>query len=156
VVDTGASEREAIRRLISELGAARGSRRATLEEVAWLRDFFGRHVLRSYVDDYIMAKFEKHVSEDEQWPDDTSPEEYLESLRDTILSPRGGIFLTDEFPGGTWTIYFTGPVRRGWRGRNSANLLLVIFNAERHVLVTGFQPDDHDDYVSSRSGFWLR
>jgi hypothetical protein len=54
------------------------------------------------------------------------------------------------------TIYFSGPVRRSWRGPRGSSTLLVIFNAERPMLVTGFQPDDDDDYISFRSGFWLR
>jgi hypothetical protein len=50
-----ASERAAIGRLVRELGAAGGARAATPEEIARLRDFFGRSVLRANVDDYILT-----------------------------------------------------------------------------------------------------
>jgi hypothetical protein len=147
-------EREQIRQLVRELGAGGGARLATPDEIARLRDFFGRRVLRSYVDTYIQAKYDKHVDDDAQWPADTSPEEYLESLRATILDPRCEIYLSDETPDGEWAIYFCGRVRRAWRGPRGSNRIVVIFNGERHRLVTGFQPDD-DAYAELWSGFWL-
>ena len=130
--------------------------RAAPDEISRLREFFGHRVLRSFVDDYILAKFDEHVIDDEQWPSDTTPEEYLDSLRETVLDPRSGIYLTSDNWLGEWTIYFSGRVRRACRGVCGSNRVLVAFNAERHRFVTGFQPDDDDVYVVRRSGFWIR
>jgi hypothetical protein len=131
-VDSASAEREAIRRLVRELGEAAGSRVATPDEVARLRDFFGRRVLRAYVDGYILDKYDKHVLRNEEWPEGTSPEEYLESVRETILDPRGSIYLTDHTDGGRWNLYFFGRVRRDWRGPEGSDRIVVIFNAEDH------------------------
>jgi hypothetical protein len=89
-------ERAGIRQLVRKLGAAGGARIATPDEIARLRDFFGRRVLRSTVDTYIQAKYDEHVGVREEWPEDTDPAEYLESLRETVLDPRSGLYLTNR------------------------------------------------------------
>src|SRR5207248_96948 len=111
--------------------------------------------LRSFVDDYILAKYRKHVEDDAQWPADTSPSEYLESLRGTVLDPRSAMYLTDEDDGTEWSIYFVGRVRRAWRGPGGHDRLVVLFNGIRGFLVTGFQPDGGDTYVDGQGGFWV-
>ena len=148
-------EPDEIRRLVHELGEAGGSLRATRQQVEQLRSFFGEWVLRAYVDAYMLRKYRDHVEDDGQWPDDTTPEEYLDSLRQTVLDPRSAIYLTNDDSTGEWSIYFVGRVRHAWRGPNGSNRLLVVFNADHHRFVTGFQPDDDDDYVDQQDGFWL-
>src|SRR5688572_21821228 len=107
-MQTVGGEPDEIRRFVRALGAGGGSLRATSEQIAQLRDFFGRRVLRAQVDDYILAKYRAHVEDDGHWPIDTTPAEYLESLRQTILDPRSAIYLTDI--DGDWSIYFVGRV----------------------------------------------
>ena len=46
----------------------------------------------------------------------TTPEEYLESLRDAVLDGRSSIYLTDRIGAADWALYFVGAVRRAWRG----------------------------------------
>jgi hypothetical protein len=154
-VDSVEAEREEIRRLVRELGEARGSRLPTPEEVSRLRNFFGRRVLRSHVDDYIRRKYFQHVGDDAQWPEDTTEEEYLESLREIVLDPQSAIYMTDDDDEGEWTIYFVGRARRSWLGPRGSGRIVVLFNGERHILVTGFQPEAGDAYVSAQGGFWL-
>jgi len=149
------ANRSDISQLIRALGQARGSLRATLEQIEQLRDFYGQRVLRTSIDPYILTKYYDHVEEDRQWPEDTTPEEFLASLRMTILDPRSAIYLTDARPPGEWSIYFVGRVRRAWRGPGGSDRIVVIFNAEQHRFVTGFQPDDGDEYVDGQDGFWL-
>ena len=144
-----------IRRLVRELGEAGGSGAASPEEIARLRDFFGRRVLSSQVDRYILRKYDQHVVERLEWPADTTPDEYLESLRETVLDPRSSIYLAIYEGDTDWSIYFVGTVRRAWRGRESGHRLFVAFNAERHFLITGFQPPDGDAYVEQQGGFWV-
>ena len=132
-----------------------GTQGVTRQQVGQLRDFFGRRVLRAQVDDYILGKYRQHVEDDEQWPEDTTPEEYLDSLRQTVVDPRSAIYLTHDDPTGEWSIYFVGRVRRAWRGPDGSSTLIVVFNAEHHRFVTGFQPDDDDAYVELQGGFWL-
>jgi hypothetical protein len=142
--------------LVHTLGEAGGTLPATPQQVQRLREFFGLRVLRPQPDAYILSKFHEHVEGDEQWPTDTTPEEFLGSLRDTVLDPRTALYLTDDGPDQTWTLYFVGRVRRAWRGPAGSNRIVVIFNAERFRFVTGFQPDEDDDYIESLGGFWLR
>lgn len=144
-----------IRRLVRELGEAGGSRAASPEEIARLRNFFGRRVLRAHVDAYIQSKYDQHVVDRLEWPADTTPDESLESLRETVLDPRSSIYLTDKVGATDWAIYFIGPVRRAWRGPHSSNRIAVLFNAERHFLITGFQPPDAEIYVERQGGFWV-
>jgi hypothetical protein len=144
-----------IRRLVRELGEAGGSRTATSDEIAQLRSFFGRRVLRTHVDAYIVRKYDQHVVDRSEWPADTTPEEYLESLRETVLSERGGIYLAIYEGDADWSIYFVGAVRRTWRGRESGGRVFVAFNAERLFLITGFQPPEGDAYVEKQGGFWV-
>ena len=153
-MDSAEAEREAIRRLVRELGEGGSSRAATAEEVAQLREFFGRRVLRSYVDSYIIEKYDQHVVIDRQWPDDTTPEDYLESLRDTVIDPSSAIYFTDDGGYEDWSIYFVGRVRRAWRGRRGSSRVVAVFNGEQHRFVTGFQPNS-DVYVDRQGGFWL-
>ena len=149
------SDPDEIRRLVRELGEAGGSRAVSPEEVVRLRDFFGRHVLRAEVDGYIQRKYDQHVVERQEWPTDTTPEEYLESLRETVLDVRSNIYLTDRIGATDWAIYFVGPVRRGWRGPGGSSRIAVLSNAERHFLITGFQPPDEETYVGRQGGFWV-
>jgi hypothetical protein len=140
-----------IREIVRALGEAGGTLPASRQQVEQLRAFFGRRVLRSRVDPYILEKYRAHVEEDLQWPEDTTPEEFLEILRQAVLDRRSSIYLTAG-PDGEWTIYF---VRRRWRGPFGSSRVLVLFNGERHRFVTGFQPDDGDEYVEQQGGFWL-
>ncbi|MFN8633989.1 MAG: hypothetical protein U0893_09055 [Chloroflexota bacterium] len=149
-------EPDEIRRLVHELGEAGGARIASSVEVARLRDFFGRRVLRQYPDAYIQRKYDQHVVERQEWPDDTTPEDYLESLRETVLDAHSSIYLAVHDDESDWSIYFVGSVRRSWRGRRGADHLFVAFNAQQHFLITGFQPPDGDRYVERQGGFWVR
>lgn len=144
-----------IRRLVRQLGEAGGSHAASLEEITRLRDFFGRRVLRAEVDRYIQRKYDQHVVERLEWRADTTPEEYLESLRETVLDARSGVYLAVYEGDVDWSIYFVGTVRRAWRGQQSGDRLFVAFNAERHFLITGFQPPGGDAYVEQQGGFWV-
>jgi hypothetical protein len=144
-----------IRRLVRELGEAGGDRAASSEEIARLRDFFGRRVLHDHVDAYILRKYDQHVVDRLEWPADTTPEEYLESLRETVLDSRSSIYLAIYEGDADWSMYFVGAVRRAWRGPESGSRLFVAFNAEHHFLITGFQPPDGDTYVERQRGFWV-
>ena len=130
-----------IRRLVQALGEAGGTLSVSAEQIGQLRDFFGQQALRGHVDEYVRMKHRQHVDILGEWPEDTTPEQYLESLRTTVLDPRTAIYLANAGPVDEWTIYFVGRVRRAWRGPRGSNRVVVIFNAERHFLITGFQPE---------------
>jgi hypothetical protein len=154
-LNDGIGERDYIRHLVREMGDAGGTRLATPDEARRLRDFFGRHVLRDRVDGYIQRKYHQHVVERLEWPANTTPEEYLESLRDAVLDARSSIYLTDRIGATDWALYFVGAVRRAWRGPGGSNRVAVLFNAERHFLITGFQLPGEETYVERQGGFWV-
>jgi hypothetical protein len=63
----------------------------THQEIARLRQYFATQVLPAQPTTRVIEKHGKHVEDDLQWPDDTDLDEYLASLRDTILDPQSGI-----------------------------------------------------------------
>lgn len=140
--------------LLHELTTSR--RAATPLEIARLRQHFASHVLPAQPTTRVLEKHGKHVEDDLQWPDDTDPDEYLASLRDTILNPRAGIYLVEPEMELTWTIYFVGPVPYRCQGRHAGHGIVVLFNAERLFWITGFQAEDGDAYVERRQGFWVQ
>jgi hypothetical protein len=131
-------------------------RAATPAEVAQLRHFFAVHALPDQPTRRVREKHAQHVEDDRQWPEDTSTEEYLESLREVILDPRSVIYLVEEEIERTLTIYFVGRVPYRWQGRHAGQRVVVLFNAERHFWITGFQAEAGDDYVARQHGFWAR
>lgn len=147
-----ADDRTFIASLLDRLAASR--RAATPSDVARLRRFFAQHVLPAQPTSRVLDKHAQHVEDDTQWPTDTSPDDYLGSLRDTVLHPRGGIYLAEPHVEPTWTIYFVGPVSYGSRGRRPGRRIVVLFNAERLFWITGFQAEAGETYVGRRPGFW--
>jgi hypothetical protein len=131
-------------------------RTSTPLEIARLRQYIAIRVLPDQPTARVREKHAQHVEDDRQWPDDVSPDDYLESLRDTVLSPRSGNFLAEAELESTWTIYFVGPVPYRWRGRHPGRRIVILFNAEYLFWITGFQAEGGDSYVSRRPGFWIR
>lgn len=87
---------------------AAGRRVATDDEVERLRRHFGEGVLPRQVTGLIRRKYGTHVEGNGEWPYDTTPEEYLQSLRATVLDARSGLFLEYSEEEDDWTIYFVG------------------------------------------------
>ncbi len=78
-----------------------------------------------------------HVLANGEWPDGTSLDDYLDSIRRVILDPTTGIF-TNRYQG-EWSLGFLresrdleGPGSRGW--------LLVQYRVSRGHWTTAFQP----------------
>ncbi len=138
--------------MLREITATR--RRATASEVADIRRFFALRVLPQRPTGRVYAKHGKHIEDDGQWPEDTSPEGYLESLRETVLNPRSGLYFVEDEMERTWTIYFVGRVPYRYQGTHAGQRIVVLFNAERHFWITGFQAEAGDDYVDRQHGFW--
>ena len=127
---------------------------ASSSEAARLRQFFAVQVLPFQPTRRVWEKHAKHIEDDRQWPDDTSADEYLDSLRDVVLSPRSGMYLVEPEIEDTWTIYFVGSVPYRSQGRYPGIRIVVLFNAERHFWITGFQAEVGDAYVDRQPGFW--
>ena len=138
------------------LDIATGRRVATDDEAERLRRHFGEGVLPRQVTSLVLRKYSAHVEENGEWPRDTIPEEYLESLREIVLDDRSGLFLEYSEEEDDWTIYFTGRVRRRWRGPTSDGLIVVLFNVNRVIWITGFQPEGGLQYLDERDGYWAR
>jgi hypothetical protein len=145
-------EREHVVEVLRQLTFAQ--RAASPAEVTQLRHFFATYVLPHWPTRRVREKHAQHVEDDLQWPDDTSPEEYLESLREAILDARSGIYLVQDEIERTWTIYFVGRVAYRWQGQHAGRRLVILFNAERHFSITGFQAEAGEDYVDRQQGFW--
>jgi len=101
-------ERSQIAALVHQLTTSQ--RAATPSEVASLRRYFASSVLPERPTARVLEKHGQHVEDDIQWPADASPDDYLESLRDTVLNPRSGIYLAETELDRMWTAYFVGPV----------------------------------------------
>ena len=141
-------------RLARDIAASR--RTAADDEVERLRRHFGEIVLPRQVTGLVTRKYGIHVEDNEEWPRDTTPDEYLDSLRATALDTRSGLFFEYSEEENDWTIYFVGRVRRAWRGPHSRGYIVVLFNADRSLWITGFQPERGLAYVDRRDGIWIR
>lgn len=99
----------------------------------------------------------RHVRRGMEWPSGTTRAEYLESLRQTVLDPDGGIYVERRF--GAWELTFVARSGR-WRGESGGEWILVGYSPGHGFWVTGFQPDRGLDYVTQRpdgtDGRWLR
>ena len=155
MVRTSASDdRARIIELIQWVTATRGP--VPPSDLDLLRRYFAGQVLPARPTTRVREKHAKQVEDDLQWPEDTSPDEYLESLREAILNPRTGMYLVEADIEGTWTLYFVGPVPYRSRGRYAGDRIVVLFNAEHHFWITGFQAEAGDAYVNRRPGFWIQ
>lgn len=130
-------------------------REATPDEAARIRALFARHGLPDVVTEHVRQKYEEHVEDRQEWPSDTTPEEYLESLRATVTDARSSIYVTFEIELDEWVVYFVGRVRRGWRGPRAGQRIVVLFRREPQRWITGFQARDGDGYVAIQGGYWM-
>ena len=151
---SGSGESYEIRILVHSLGA--NEHIATVDEATRICRFLGESVLPGRITTRVANKHGTHVEDNLEWPPDTTPEEYLECLRAVTLDERSGLFLEYSEDDEDWTAYVVGRVRRGWLGPSSGGLIVVIFNVDRSLWVTGFQPERGIDYVTDRDGFWVR
>ena len=134
---------------------AEGRRSATEREAVQIRALFAERCLPFDVTPRVRLKYEQHVHEGAEWPSDTTPEEYLESLRSTVKDQRSGMYATFEIELDDWTVYFVGRVRRPWRGVRAGQRIVVLFRREPQRWITGFQARDGDAYVENQEGSWL-
>lgn len=128
---------------------------ATLVEAQQMRALYAEHALPASVTPKVLQKYEFHVVDRYEWPSDTTPDEYLESLRSIVTSERSGIYATFEIELDDWVVYFVGRVRREWRGQRPGLRVVVLFRREPPRWITGFQARDGDAYVEGQTGCWL-
>jgi hypothetical protein len=131
-------------------------RLASDDEAARLRQYLSDHVLPRSITSRIIRKHQTHVENNREWPVDTTPEDYAESLRAIVLDPRSGIYLEYSEDDDDWTVYLVGRARRQWRGPSSGGWIVVIFNIDRGLWITGFQPKRSLAYIEDQPGFWAR
>jgi len=100
--------------------------------------------------------FVKHVLARQEWPEGTSLDEYLESLRTVIRSPENGIMIS-KYQGIYWQIAFIADSGQ-WRGVGGSDFILVEYRDGYGFWITGFQPVDLQRQLNvHRSDIrWLR
>jgi hypothetical protein len=81
---TGTQEdAHAIRRLLHDLSD--NNRLASRDEATRIRHHIGDLILPMTLTPRIIRKYQTHVEDNLEWPQDTTPDEYAESLRSTVL-----------------------------------------------------------------------
>ena len=148
--------------LVRVLGES--ARQPTRAELARLQRVLADQVLPSLADiragrgagPYLLGKHLKHVVEAEEWPAGTSPAAYLGSLRTTVRNPRVGVRLYRDVDSGQWMVPFVARVRRDWAGPESGTHVVLVFNGERVLWVSGFQVRHGVEYSRRQGGWWLR
>lgn len=133
---SGSGESHEIRALVHALGST--ERTATPDEATRICRFLSENVLPGRITARVAGKHGTHVEDNLEWPRGTTLDEYLESLRAITLDERSGLFFEYSEEEGDWTVYLVGRVRRAWRGPSSSGWIVVIFNADRRLWVTGF------------------
>ena len=149
----GVDDLEGVAQLVLRL--AENQRQATPEEATQIRTLFAQRGLPQNVTERVRQKHEEHVEERDEWPSDTTPDDYLESLRLTVTDAGSAIYATFEIELDEWVVYFVGRVRRAWRGRRSGQRIVVLFRREPQRWITGFQARDGDSYVATQGGYWM-
>ncbi len=84
--------------------------------------------------------FIKHVLVQQEWPENTSFEEYLESLRSIIVSDVNGIMIS-RYQGRYWQLAFVGESGQ-YKGAGGNKFILVEYRVGYEHWITGFQPVD--------------
>jgi hypothetical protein len=134
---------------------AEGQRTASTQQATRIRELYARRGLPETVTTRVQQKYDQHVEQRGEWPSDTTPEEYLESLRSTVTDDRSAIYTTFEPELDDWVVYFVGRVRRAWRGPRAGERVVVLFRREPQRWITGFQARNGDAYVDSQGGSWV-
>ena len=120
-----------------------------------MRAAYVNHGFPSTVTERVLQKYDQHVSEREEWPDDTLPDEYLDSLRATVADGRSSSYATYESDLDDWVVYFVGPVQHVWRGPRASSRVVVLFKRSPQRWITGFQPRRGDGYVERQHDRWI-
>lgn len=100
--------------------------------------------------------FVKHVLARQEWPEGTSLDEYLESLRAVIQSSESGIMIS-KYQGIYRQIAFVANSGQ-WRGVGGSDFILVEYRDGYGFWITGFQPVDLQKqlHVHRSDIRWLR
>ncbi len=100
----------------------------------------------------------RHVVRNREWPDDTTLEEYIQSIQEVILNPDAYIF-TSYYEDREWQLGFIAP-SGSWRGDAGGDWILVEYRLSTGHWVTAYQFSGEYDRVarvSKRSNVvWLR
>ncbi len=102
---------------------------------------WGGRTLRSGVGNrttQLAAHYLKHVERDREWPDGTSPAEYVESIRRVVLDPTSGVAL-NEYQGAVSLAFLRSSGSS--RGPNGREWVLVQYRVRIGRWVTAFQPE---------------
>jgi hypothetical protein len=100
----------------------------------------------------------KRIVIDEQWAPDTTPEQYLEDLRQAVQHPtarlvvfarRGGDLAATVAP-----VDAVVPLQR--RGVRALQHLIVVYSVDRRMIVTGYHFSDESTVSIPREARWLK
>ena len=103
-----------------------------------------------------IAHYLLHVIHDREWPNGTSYDRYVESLRDVVIDSAGGIVASYEFD--VLRLSFVSRARYQ-RGPGGNEWILVGYNVDYGWWTTGFQPDlnlDHFALAFTKGAQWLQ
>ena len=92
-------------------------------------------------DDALTVHWLQHVLIEQQWLPETTPDEYLASLRRGVRSPHAAVALYRR-RGGHVAITATPTVailRSRRHGEGRLQQLLVVYSADRGIVITGYQ-----------------
>lgn len=100
----------------------------------------------------------KRVLVEEQWADGTTPEEYLGDLRRAVHSPsvRLGVYERQGGPIATTPARTQELVSMERQGSGMLPLLLVVYSADRGIIVTGYQISGLETADIPEDARWLR
>jgi hypothetical protein len=131
-------ELEHVLRHVARAGFDPGAReevRGRLAGVVWRgRTLRGKDMLPP-----AEVKYVWHVLTRREWPDGTSFDDYVDSIRQVVLDPASGAFVNRYL--GAWGLGIVR-VSRELRGPEGHDWLLVQYRVERHHWTTAFQLED--------------
>lgn len=100
----------------------------------------------------------RHVIVQKEWPEGTTLEEYVQSIREAVLNPEAGVFV-NRFENQEWQLSVVAPTGR-WLGPRGREWTLVEYRLSIGHWVTAYQLSDTWDMIAGqpqRSDVrWLR
>jgi hypothetical protein len=104
----------------------------------------------------VEAHYIRHVVAGREWPADTSLEEYVASIRETVRNASSGMFTSWYL--GQLQVGFVGPTG-SMRGPAGSDWILVEYRVATDHIVTAYQPSNLGEVIRSirRERFlWIR
>jgi hypothetical protein len=90
-------------------------------------------------EDALLVHLAQRVLGDAQWSEDTTPQEYLDDLRQAVREPQARLAIYRDRGGSIAGVLTWNHIPRARQGRGALSWLYVVYSADRGTIVSGYQ-----------------